>query len=126
MGGPWSTRREVCRVTSLRLTRQPSRALRQTCQDLAIEHQEAAEGDAAVDEAHGQVDHGHALELHALDDEHGEIGQQRQEREHDDIDQRPQQARRAGRQQLVSSSTAMCELRRVTTAPPMNVTHISP
>jgi hypothetical protein len=67
---------------------------------LAIEHQEAAEGDAAVNQAHGQVDHGHALELHALEDEHGEIGKQRQECEHDGVDQRPQKACRAGRQQL--------------------------
>src|ERR1043166_935272 len=37
---------------------------------LPDEHQEAAEPDAGIDVAHRQVEHRHALDVHALDDRH--------------------------------------------------------
>ena len=94
--------------------------------DLAQQHQEAAERDAAVDEAHGQVDDGHALELHALQDQHREIGEQRQEDENDYVDRARSTRAGPGGSSSVSSTTAMWELRRVTMAAPMKVTHIRP
>jgi hypothetical protein len=67
---------------------------------LTDQHQEAAEGDDAVHIAHRQVDDGHALHLHALHDQHREVGEQGQEAERNEIDQSQQQPPRTARQQV--------------------------
>src|SRR6266436_1706168 len=54
--------------------------------DLPRQHHEAAEPDDAVDDAHRQFEHRHGLRMHALDDGHREIRQQRHEAERDEID----------------------------------------
>src|SRR5262245_16773453 len=60
-------------------------------EDLASEHQQTAERDAAIDDAHRQIEHGHALVLHALGDEHGEVCEQAEEAELDGIEQGEQE-----------------------------------
>src|SRR5215211_2425117 len=54
--------------------------------DLPRQHHEAAEADGAVNPTHRQLEYGHALRLHALEDRDREIRQQRQEAERDEID----------------------------------------
>src|SRR4029077_3680224 len=64
---------------------------------LAHEHPDAAERDPAVDVAHRQVEHGHALQAHALGDGPGEPCEQAEETELDQIDEGEQRRARESR-----------------------------
>src|SRR5205809_488836 len=64
---------------------------------LAHEHAEAAERDAAVDVAHWQIEHGHALQPHTLGDGPGEPGKQAEETELDEINEGKQRGPRESR-----------------------------
>src|ERR1044072_2786867 len=64
---------------------------------LPDEHQEAAEADTPIDVAHRQVEDGHALDFHALDDCPGQVGKQSEKAELDDVDKgKKRGAQRAG------------------------------
>src|SRR5262245_10182826 len=58
--------------------------------DLPEQHQKAAEGDAAIDVAHRQVEHRHGLALHPLGDGDREPGEEREEAKGDEVDHRKQ------------------------------------
>src|SRR4051812_31365422 len=51
--------------------------------NLARQHHETAEPDGAVDDAHRQIEYGHALRMHALYDRDRKVGEQSHEAERD-------------------------------------------